>query len=112
MNQPTTANGFMILSYMGRTADYSGQLTQKDGSAFLIGPLDKLRLKVLTVDGTLLLDLLSGAPSAAGSFINIISPGTEELGDNPALPATYEFRIAQGDNLGVIPGPGSAEIAV
>jgi hypothetical protein len=100
---------FELLAYQNRTEVFQGQLFQKDGTPYAMGPFDKLRFKMgRGTDIPLILDILSDSPTAAGSFIQIMSRG--QL--NPPLPAQYQVQIAEGDVATTTPGAYDGEVSV
>src|SRR5579864_5546382 len=100
---------FQIVAYRGRSTDYMGTLSQKDGTPYVLQPADRLRLRIGRGTDVLFLDLTSGVPSFNGSFIAITSMGTQ---GPPAAPASYMVRLTQGDLAEVDVGTYDAEVSV
>jgi hypothetical protein len=111
---PIKIGSFEYLAYQDRTSAGMGELFQKDGSPFILGPNDQLRFKMgRGQDIPLILDLLSGSPTAANSYVRIVSAG--DLGsppDIPITPAKYEVQFAQDDITNVTPGAYDGEVSV
>ena len=83
-----------IEAYVGRTTDYTGEISGIDGVAVpeALDAADLLKLRITNYRRDLILELESGTPSAEDSVLTI-----SDLGDGSVQKPEYTLRLAEGD---------------
>ena len=93
---------FLINAWKNRTADYSIQLFEADGTTELVlAAADSVRIKIGRTGATPNLDLKSGAATSNGS-VPSFTVGTNDV----------TLRIGQADLSSIVPGAYDMEVLV
>lgn len=101
---------FELSGGANRDNTFAGTITQTDGSAFVLGPSDGLRLRLGRLPSLTLIDLSTAAPTAAGSLLEITNRG--DAAAVPPVPAAYRITLKAAETAQLAAGAYDAELLV